>query len=42
LIKDARLKLGDDAAYDAKLDAVAESLRQAVAAVKSHAEDSRD
>jgi chromosome segregation ATPase len=41
LIKDARQKLGTDAAYDKKLNSVAESLRLAVAAVKAQAEDIR-
>ncbi len=39
LIKDARQTLGDDHAYESKLDTVAESLREAVVAVKAKAED---
>jgi hypothetical protein len=39
--KDARQKLMDDTAYDAKLDATADALRQAVVAVKARAADMR-
>ena len=41
LIKDARQTLGDDRAYEAELDTVADALREAVAAVKAKAEDVR-
>jgi uncharacterized phage infection (PIP) family protein YhgE len=41
MLKDARQKLEGDTAYDTNLDAVADSLKQAVAAVKSRAEDVR-
>src|SRR5258708_12380085 len=40
-LRDARETLGDDHAYDAKLDAIKSSLREATNAVRTHAEDIR-
>jgi len=41
LLRDARETLGDDHAYDVKLDAIKTSLREAINAVRTHAEDIR-
>jgi hypothetical protein len=41
LLRDARETLGEDHAYDAKLDAIKSSLREAANAVHTHAEDIR-
>jgi len=41
LLRDARETLGDDHAYDAKLEAIKSSLREATNAVHTHAEDIR-